>query len=249
LFVFFEQHHICVSEAYVMIKVESLNLDPLTLSWLDRNTNISRTDLGISLTAEEIQTAGTIKAGARRYEFERSRLLLRSQTGAKTSFLPDSENIPGWPPNLCGSITHKNGHVAISTASKSYFHSIGIDTENAVKDISHLQEKICTTTELNLIQSLSKEENVELGSAVALIFSAKEALFKCHFPLGKLMFWFHDAEVEHIDFTTGDIAIKVLLDTSAMTKKGFVTKGRFLLHNASDGLYWITAFYISASSF
>ncbi len=223
-----------------MIATVPLILDPLKLLWLDKISSI--TDEAATLTDEEKKRADTIKATPRRDEFIRSRLLLRSITGANSSFLPDTENTPSWPPGLCGSITHKNGHVAVCTAPAKNFHSIGIDSENASKDISHLKEKICTENDLVFIDRICEQSKVEQGSAIALIFSAKEALFKCHFPVGKLMFWFHDAELSHIDMTTGEIDIRVLTETSPITQKGQVTRGRFLLHNASDGAFWVTAF-------
>jgi 4'-phosphopantetheinyl transferase EntD len=80
------------------------------------------------------------------------------------------------------------------------------------------------------------------GSIIALIFSAKEALFKCHFPLGRKMFWFHDADVSQIDVKTGQIELTVLIDTSPKTLKGTVTSGNFVLNKTSDGDYWVTAF-------
>ena len=223
-----------------MIDAVALILDPLKILWLDKSSSI--TDETTALTAEEKNKADEIKAAPRRDEFVRSRLLLRSTTGAKTSFLPNSENAPSWPPGLCGSITHKNGHVAVCTASANIFHSIGIDSENARKDISHLQEKICTENDLEFVKKICKQSKIERGSVIALIFSAKEALFKCHFPVGKLMFWFHDAELSSIDMVTGAIELKVLVETSPLTKTGQVTRGRFHLHNASDGAFWVTAF-------
>jgi len=222
--------------------IKTINLNSLVLLWLDKTTSIANLAPPATLTADERIKAESIKSDARRNEFERSRLLLRSQTGAQTSFLPDSENSPGWPSGLRGSISHKNGHVVVCTDRADKFFSIGIDSENAEKNISHLQEKICTTNDLKLIDNICRDRMFERGSLVALFFSAKEALFKCHFPLEKRMFWFHDAEVCRIDFESGEIDIKVLIDTSASTKEGHVTKGKFILHNASDSGYWITAF-------
>ncbi len=223
-----------------MIAAEQLILDPLKVLWLDKSASIN--ELSVSLTADEQKKSESIKAAARRDEFIRSRLLLRSLTGAKTSFLPDPENVPTWPAGLCGSITHKNGHVAVCTTPSGNFHSIGIDSENSKKDISHLQEKICTETDLVFVDKICKQSKFDRGSVIALIFSAKEALFKCHFPLGRLMFWFHDAELSAIDMTSGDIEIRVLIDTSPLTKRGQMTRGKFLLHQASDGGFWVTAF-------
>jgi enterobactin synthetase component D len=223
-----------------MSDVRSMTLGPLTICWLDKKNSVHQ--LKLALTDEEQKKADSIRAAMRKEEFIRSRLLLRFLTSAKTSFLPDADNSPQWPPGLCGSISHKDGHVAVCTTSTNEFHSIGIDVEHARKDISHLKEKICTAHDLKMIDNICNETNLETGPLVALVFSAKEALFKCHFPLGKTMFWFHDAEVSYIDIDGGEIEIKVLTDTSPATPKGYSTRGKFLLHNASDGAFWITAF-------
>jgi enterobactin synthetase component D len=219
---------------------QQLNLGPLQLYWLDKRESIA--SLPFSLTHDEQRKSETIKAISRRDEFVRSRLLLRSLTNVKTSFLPDAENSPTWPPGMCGSITHKNGHVAVCTTSKKLFLSVGIDAEDARKDISHLQEKICTQNDLKWVESICGLTEMKRGAIIALIFSAKEALFKCHFPLGRKMFWFHDAEVSQIDLKTGLIKLKVLIDTSPNTLKDTVTSGNFVLNKTSDSEYWVTAF-------
>lgn len=220
---------------------EMITLGGIKIVWLDKSQAISRSELQANLIAAETEKAETIKAETRKTEFERSRYLLRKVTGWTQAFLPDDQNVPVWPEFHCGSISHKNGHVAITCALKTDRASLGIDCEHSEKDISHLKEKICNAEELTLLARLAAQEKAKLGSLVALVFSAKEAVFKCHHPLGRIMFWFHDAQVEFIDFSAGRIDIKVIVTTSDRTLAGHKTTVYFTEKTASDGQYWLAA--------
>jgi 4'-phosphopantetheinyl transferase EntD len=221
--------------------IEVVATGGLEIIWLDKIHTISHDVINAGLVTEEQQRAEGMKAEARRTEFERTRYLLRKMTGWQQPFLPDTENIPVWPPGSCGSITHKSGHVGITVASSADYYSVGIDCEDASKDISHLKQKICTPNDETLIAALAAQGKLDAGSLTALIFSAKEALFKCHHPLGKTMFWFHDAEVDSIDLEAGTIALKVLMQTSGRTRAGHITNGHFVRKKASNGDYWLSA--------
>lgn len=220
---------------------EIVTLGGMKIVWLDRSQTVERGELETNLVAAETEKVLTINAVSRKAEFERSRYLYRKITGSPQPFLPDEQNVPVWPKPFCGSITHKNGHVAVSCDLTSNRSSIGIDCEHAGKDISHLKDKICNSAELEMLNRLAAPEKSALGSLVALVFAAKEALFKCHHPLGRIMFWFHDAEVEYIDFLAGRIEIKVLIKTSDCTPAGHKTTVFFTEKRTSDGDYWLAA--------
>lgn len=221
--------------------IEIVTLGSTRIAWLDKELRVERCELDAILVAEEAAKALSIKATSRKDEFERSRYLLRKMTGCTQAFLPDDQNVPVWPAPYTGSITHKNGHVAVTCEENSSHLSIGIDCEDAKKDISHLKEKICSPAELVLLEQLAAKESLTLGALVALVFAAKEALFKCHHPIGRKIFWFHDAEVVDLDFSAGRIEIKVLIKTSDRTPAGHQTIIHFTEKSASDGIYWLVA--------
>ncbi|MEZ5831670.1 MAG: hypothetical protein R3D05_10865 [Dongiaceae bacterium] len=89
---------------------------------------------------------------------------------------------PIWPSGLCGSIAHSASHAAVAIASTSHVRSVGIDFDdgrNLGDAISHIGQpgeiKALVTHPL-----VSNEED-----AARLLFSAKEALFKCQSPVTK----------------------------------------------------------------
>lgn len=219
---------------------EVVAVGPTAIAWLDCASPIAPPEIDRWLVEQERQKAAEIKASARRLEFQRSRMLMRRLTAWDRPFLPDPSNKPAWPPHLCGSLTHKNGHVAVALCPRTTHLSIGLDCEHATRDINHLAEKICTASDIRILSlAAAKHPQTPQGSLIPLVFAAKEALFKCHYPIGSTMFWFHDAEIESIDLSLGQFALRVLVQTSDRTPAGFVTRGHFIRKSASDGDYWL----------
>jgi 4'-phosphopantetheinyl transferase EntD len=100
---------------------------------------------------------------------------------------------PLWPEDLVGSITHTTGFCAAVAAAKKNLRSVGIDTEIAGSVKSELWRGICTPSETTWLRSLPQSEQL---AAATLIFSAKEAFYKCQFGLTQERLGFHDASVE-----------------------------------------------------
>jgi 4'-phosphopantetheinyl transferase EntD len=89
---------------------------------------------------------------------------------------PDRE--PLWPPGVSGSITHTEGYCGVVVAPKRLLLSLGIDAELRGAVRPALWRQICTADEQHWLQSLPELEAREMAT---LIFSAKEAFFKCQF--------------------------------------------------------------------
>ncbi|HEX3397434.1 MAG TPA: 4'-phosphopantetheinyl transferase superfamily protein [Steroidobacteraceae bacterium] len=100
---------------------------------------------------------------------------------------------PLWPEGLVGSITHTSGFCAAVAAEKSVLTAVGVDCEvvGSVKDT--LWHSICTPSETAWLRALPEAEQPQ---AASLIFSAKEAFYKCQYPLVQEWLNFHDAAVE-----------------------------------------------------
>jgi enterobactin synthetase component D len=92
--------------------------------------------------------------------------------------------------------------------------SLGIDLESFDKIHTGLYEKICTSKELRLLDGLSPP----LNDLVAMVFSAKESIYKCIYPIGKTFFYFHDAEI--VSYENDKICLRLLKDTSPVTPTG-----------------------------
>ncbi len=131
----------------------------------------------------------------------------------------DSDGLIQWPRDAVGSVSHSMGHVALAIAESAThaaipMKSIGLDLESANRMRLELAPKICTASELKMLQA---------GEVTLVdIFAAKEALFKAHFPLGRKRFWFLDAEV--VDPPAGDsLRLRILTDTGPETPAGHET--------------------------
>jgi 4'-phosphopantetheinyl transferase EntD len=104
---------------------------------------------------------------------------------------------PMWPPFLVGSITHTVGLCAAAVAERARVIALGLDSEvvGAVK--THLWPSICAAAEMAWIDTLHPDERAE---AVAMIFSAKEAFYKCQYPLVGERLNFHDLCVRPLEW-------------------------------------------------
>ena len=100
---------------------------------------------------------------------------------------------PLWPEPLVGSITHTTGFCAAVAAPKKCLRSVGIDTEIAGSVKTDLWRGICTPLETAWLRTLAKPKQL---AAATVIFSAKEAFYKCQFPLTQERLGFHDVSVE-----------------------------------------------------
>ena len=144
-----------------------------------------------------------------------------------------------WPDGLCGSVSHSLGDVLVATAPLTACRSIGVDIERQSRVSEKLAEKLCTATDLRFLAS----EEVSLAE----VFAAKEALFKCHYPLGRRRFWFLDAEIVSVKVYSGvkNLEVRALIDTSPLTPANSIT-GVKILPLQANGLVLAIARIITA---
>jgi 4'-phosphopantetheinyl transferase EntD len=108
---------------------------------------------------------------------------------------PDSDRVPRWPPGLVGSITHTRDFCAAAAARQVDLRGIGLDAERAITRASRadIMRRVATDPEAEWLAALEEEEQA-LGAA--LLFSAKEAFYKCQFPLTREFLNFTDLDLE-----------------------------------------------------
>ena len=104
---------------------------------------------------------------------------------------------PIWPHGFTGSISHSNSWVWTAVAESDNAASLGIDTEVIVtrKTRNLLYDDIVTEQERMIIQSLGLSAELTF----TLAFSAKEAFFKCWYPITKEFFGFRQAAIQSCD--------------------------------------------------
>jgi len=114
---------------------------------------------------------------------------------------------PVWPESIVGSITHTQGLCAAVIAERARIIALGLDTEavGAVKE--HLWPSICGAAERSWIESLPADTR---GAAAAFIFCAKEAFYKCQYPLVAEPLGFHDVCVTAVGWGASAGVFEVL---------------------------------------
>ena len=166
-------------------------------------------------------------SAARRREFLAGRALARRAMrglGLPASPIPvASDRSPVWPQGVTGSISHCADLCAAAIArTTDGILSIGIDIETAGPLERSLWAEICTPTERAWLAGLP---DPEAGSLAKLVFSAKEAAYKCQYPLSRQLFDFQVFEIEP-DLPAGSFGARFTTDIAPF-RNGDVLWGRF----------------------
>lgn len=108
---------------------------------------------------------------------------------------PDRQ--PIWPSSMVGSITHTRGYCLAVLAAGSQLRALGVDSERVDAVGRELWPTICGPAESAWCASLPPQDE---SAARALLFCAKEAFYKCQFPLTEEWLDFHDLRIEPHDW-------------------------------------------------
>src|ERR1700726_3428522 len=108
------------------------------------------------------------------------------------------DRAPIWPDGVVGSITHTGDFAAAAVAWAADIAGVGIDSEEiidpaAARDIAD----ICVVDEAMLFEPVHGRSFCEFCT---LVFSAKEAVFKCLFPLTRKFLEFSDVRITSLDW-------------------------------------------------
>jgi enterobactin synthetase component D len=138
----------------------------------------------------------------------------------------DDDRAPCWPPGLVGSITHTNGFASAAVARSERARSIGLDAEHILSSGSlEAVRKIAVRDDDPSPKSVGLPDEVYY----ALLFSAKESVFKCFYPLVRRMFDFKDVRIEFVR-EAQTFSATVLAPLGADLEGPLSTPGRFAIH-------------------
>lgn len=145
------------------------------------------------LNVEDCGLTGTEK---RNREFTAGRYCARQALGRLkiTADVPvDTDRKPVWPDGVVGSISHSRHYAWAATAKKDSIKGIGVDTEIIVDDatLRQIVKEVTTDAEWKLLSLI----NADIKTAFTVVFSAKESIFKCLYPLNEKFFGFHDVQL------------------------------------------------------
>lgn len=176
----------------------------------------------IALYPEEAAAIGAV-AEKRLTDFAIGRACARKALGllgeepGPILFRPSRE--PIWPAGVCGSITHCTGHWAAAVARKEVVSSIGIDAEPNQPLPDGILQLIANPAEIQSIKCA--DPAVPWG---ALLFSAKESVFKTWFPIRQTWLGF---EQVHIEFGSKEFSVKIGGDAKIASEPRMKIFGRY----------------------
>jgi 4'-phosphopantetheinyl transferase EntD len=118
-----------------------------------------------------------------------------------------SDRRPQWPPSLIGSITHTNGFSAAAVAERARFRGIGIDAESVGRVSREVWGEVLLPEEQKWLETLEPREQAQIA---ALMFSAKEAFYKCQYELTSQWLDFQDVALDVVGWNMafGSFAVR-----------------------------------------
>ena len=128
-----------------------------------------------------------------------ARLALRELLGSTASggdVGADAEDVPLWPKEVIGSISHGAGTGFAAVAAASSYLGLGVDVERvvSVKQAVRLGPRVLTDRELELREGTFG--GLTEAEMFTLAFSAKESAYKSLFPRHRRILGFSDVELE-----------------------------------------------------
>ncbi|HCQ65627.1 MAG TPA: phosphopantetheinyl transferase [Rhodobacteraceae bacterium] len=146
--------------------------------------------------------------------------------------LSNRSRAPSWPRGLTGSLSHNDTTCIAAVARSSQVKSLGVDVEDESPLAPDLVATICTLEERAW---LATQPEAARGGLAKLIFCAKEAVYKCQFPVSHRLLDF-DAVLVTPDVDTGQFEATFLVDTGPF-RVNHRLNGRFavaggLIHTA-----------------
>jgi 4'-phosphopantetheinyl transferase EntD len=96
------------------------------------------------------------------------------------ALLPGPDRYPGWPPGVVGCISHSKDYCAVAAARLGQYSSVGLDVESRDALDSELWQSVFMAPELRWLDGQPEEERVTWAT---VLFSAKECVYKCQYPV------------------------------------------------------------------
>lgn len=159
------------------------------------------------------------------------------QLDSMTTFIgKDEKGCPQWPDGVVGSISHTDKYGIAAVAPETGYRSIGIDLEEIERMKPALWSRLFTASEIAILKEHTDESEQQRHATI--LFSAKEAFYKCDYPLNKRQLDFTDVHV-----TVGDKVGHLKL-VSANTGKVMNYEGYYV----TGATHVVTAIYQRANT-
>jgi 4'-phosphopantetheinyl transferase EntD len=179
----------------------------------------------------------------RRREFSAGRCCARqalTALGCATGpILQGTNGAPLWPSGFVGAITHTSMYAAAAVAPSARLRGIGLDFETVSRVSEAIAGKVLTESEARCLHMSA--DPLERQRLLALIFSAKESVYKCLHPITRSRISFEDACVEY-ESARGLMSIRLSVRTRAAVAGPGSLPGRFrYVNNTVCTAVWLAA--------
>jgi len=181
--------------------------------------------------AEHVRRAKPKRAG----EFAAGRLCARralEQLGHPGwDLLVNRDRTAIWPGDIVGSISHTMGFCGAVVGRRQLLGAIGFDVEIASRVSSELYSQFCTVDELKRLTALPRSiANLQ----ATLLFSAKEAFYKCQYPVTGQWLDFQDIAVVFVAETSQKGSFTISPCRTLVLEESYLSpwRGRFAFSEA-----------------
>jgi len=167
----------------------------------------------------------------RRREFAAGRACAREALGSiglsPMPILRNEAGAPVWPDGILGAISHSHTWAGAAVTRLPDLCGIGLDIETIQRVNPGIGHMVLTQQETDIHAALPDTEKQQF---LALVFSAKEALYKCLSPLSAQRIGFKDAivrrtEKEKFEVLMSDRIASTLPACACMTGSYFLHEG------------------------
>jgi len=174
---------------------------------------------------EEERAIVSQAADKRQREFATGRVLARKlldEIGLAVNAIGQRQDrTPNWPSGVIGSISHCDDLCVVAVARDDVgIRSVGIDVEPAEPLPAEIWEEIARAEE----HARLAVGEIDLAVGMRRLFSAKEAVYKCVYPVCQLVLEFHELEIsfnaDHACFQTRGISLRNRLHAAAANIDG-----------------------------
>jgi 4'-phosphopantetheinyl transferase EntD len=178
-----------------------------------RTSSAARQDCSTEIFSEELALVARAIEN-RRQEFMTGRKCARialARLGVPgAAILSGQHREPLWPAGVVGSITHAGGQCAAAVGLASEYSGVGIDLEETDALEPEIADKVALHEEMTALGSMDPRR------CARLVFSAKEAFYKCQFYLTRQWLNFFDLRIELKE--NGDFAARLLVDAGPLPR-------------------------------
>jgi 4'-phosphopantetheinyl transferase EntD len=163
----------------------------------------------------------------RRAQFGTARVCARRALArlgiAPCALVPSQDRAPQWPAGIRGSIAHTAQQCAVVVTRAGPIMALGLDLESDAPVKAGLASVICTSQERAWLARFDAPTQDWL---VPLIFSAKEAFYKCQYPLTSTRLGFTEVELD-MNLEAGTFCVADLSDHVPERTRARQIAGRF----------------------